>query len=55
VRPAKTRKSAINRAIHLIAKAKGNLAGFVLNRAKFTVGSGYYYYYYGKKYADKAY
>ena len=55
VRPAKTRKSAINRAIHLIAKAKGNLAGFVLNRAKFTVGSGYYYYYYGKKYADKTY
>jgi polysaccharide biosynthesis transport protein len=55
VRPAKTRKSAITRAIHLIAKAKGNLAGFVLNRAKFTVGSGYYYYYYGKKYADKVY
>ncbi|MBV8212993.1 MAG: polysaccharide biosynthesis tyrosine autokinase [Verrucomicrobia bacterium] len=55
VRPAKTRKTAITRAIHLIAKAKGNLAGFVLNRAKFTVGSGYYYYYYGKKYADKAY
>jgi capsular exopolysaccharide synthesis family protein len=55
VRPAKTRKSAIVRAIHLISKAKGTLAGFVLNRAKFTVGSGYYYYYYGKKYADKTY
>jgi polysaccharide biosynthesis transport protein len=55
VRPAKTRKTAITRAIYLIGKAKGNLAGFVLNRAKFAVGSGYYYYYYGKKYADKAY
>jgi succinoglycan biosynthesis transport protein ExoP len=55
VRPAKTHKTAISRAIHLIGKAKGTLAGFVLNRAKFTVGSGYYYYYYGKKYADKTY
>ena len=53
VRPAKTRKSAILRAIQLISKAKGTLAGFVLNRAKFAVGSGYYYYYYGKEYADK--
>jgi len=55
VRPAKTRKAAISRAVHLISKAKGKLAGFVLNRAKFRVGSGYYYYYYGNKYADKAY
>ena len=55
VRPAKTRKTAIKRAILLISKAKGTLAGFVLNRAKFAVGSGYYYYYYGKKYADKTY
>jgi capsular exopolysaccharide synthesis family protein len=55
VRPAKTHKTAVTRAIHLIGKAKGTFAGFVLNRAKFTVGSGYYYYYYGKKYADKAY
>jgi succinoglycan biosynthesis transport protein ExoP len=53
VRPAKTHKTAIARAIHLIGKAKGTLAGFVLNRAKFSVGSGYYYYYYGKEYADK--
>ena len=51
VRPAKTRKAAIRRAVHLIHKAKGALAGFVLNRAKFKVGSGYYYYYYGDKYA----
>jgi polysaccharide biosynthesis transport protein len=51
VRPAKTRKAAIRRAVHLIHKAKGPLAGFVLNRAKFKVGSGYYYYYYGEKYA----
>ena len=51
VRPAKTRKGAVRRAIHLIHKAKGILAGFVLNRAKFKVGSGYYYYYYGDKYA----
>jgi polysaccharide biosynthesis transport protein len=51
VRPAKTRKAAIRRAIQLIHKAKGSLAGFVLNRAKFKVGSGYYYYYYGDKYA----
>ena len=51
VRPAKTRKEAIRRAITLIHKAKGTLAGFVLNRAKFKVGSGYYYYYYGDKYA----
>jgi polysaccharide biosynthesis transport protein len=51
VRPAKTRKAAIRRAIHLIHKAKGSLAGFVLNRARFKVGSGYYYYYYGEKYA----
>ena len=54
VRPAKTRKAAIRRAIYLIQKANGTLAGFVLNRAKFGVGSGYYYYYYGDKYADKA-
>jgi polysaccharide biosynthesis transport protein len=51
VRPAKTRKAAIRRAVHLIHKAKGVLVGFVLNRAKFKVGSGYYYYYYGDKYA----
>jgi succinoglycan biosynthesis transport protein ExoP len=54
VRPAKTRKRAIARAIHLIEKAKGSLAGFVLNRAKFSVGSGYYYYYYGYKYSEKS-
>jgi capsular exopolysaccharide synthesis family protein len=54
VRPAKTRKRAISRAIHLIEKAKGALAGFVLNRAKFRVGSGYYYYYYGNKYSEKS-
>jgi len=54
VRPAKTRKGAIKRAIHLIHKAKGSLAGFILNRAKFSTGSGYYYYYYGNKYADKS-
>jgi len=51
VRPAKTHKAAIRRAIHMIHKSKGALAGFVLNRAKFRVGSGYYYYYYGDKYA----
>ena len=34
---------------------QGALAGFVLNRAKFSVGSGYYYYYYGYKYSEKAY
>src|SRR5258708_478281 len=55
VRPARTRKRAIARAIHLIEKAKGALAGFVLNRAKFSVGSGYYYYYYGNKYSEKSY
>jgi polysaccharide biosynthesis transport protein len=55
VRPARTRKAAVSRAIHMIEKAKGVLAGFVLNRAKFAVGSHYYYYYYGTKYADKAY
>ncbi|MFY9989157.1 MAG: polysaccharide biosynthesis tyrosine autokinase [Chthoniobacterales bacterium] len=52
VRPAKTRRRAIARAIGLIEKAKGILAGFVINRAKFGVGSGYYYYYYGDKYAQ---
>jgi polysaccharide biosynthesis transport protein len=52
VRPAKTRRRAIARAIGLIEKAKGILAGFVINRAKFSVGSGYYYYYYGDKYAS---
>jgi Mrp family chromosome partitioning ATPase len=51
VRPAKTGKAAVRRAIRLIGKAKGVFAGFVLNRAKFRVGSGYYYYYYGDKYA----
>jgi polysaccharide biosynthesis transport protein len=54
VRPAKTRRAAIARAVHMIEKAKGVLAGFVLNRAKFRVGSGYYYYYYGNKYGYKA-
>jgi polysaccharide biosynthesis transport protein len=52
VRPAKTRRRAIARAIGLIGKANGVLAGFVINRAKFSVGSGYYYYYYGDKYAS---
>ena len=52
VRPAKTRRRAIARAIGLIGKANGVLAGFVINRAKFSVGSGYYYYYYGDKYAQ---
>jgi polysaccharide biosynthesis transport protein len=51
IRPAKTRRRAITRAIGLIEKAKGVLAGFVINRAKFNIGSGYYYYYYGDKYA----
>jgi succinoglycan biosynthesis transport protein ExoP len=51
IRPSKTRRRAISRAIGLIEKAKGVLAGFVINRAKFSVGSGYYYYYYGDKYA----
>jgi succinoglycan biosynthesis transport protein ExoP len=54
VRPAKTHKAAIRRAIHLIHKANGTFAGFILNRAKFRIGSGYYYYYYGNKYADKS-
>jgi capsular exopolysaccharide synthesis family protein len=53
VRPAKTSKRAIARALHLIEKAKGVAAGFVLNRANFKVGSGYYYYYYGNKYSYK--
>jgi polysaccharide biosynthesis transport protein len=53
VRPAKTSKRAIARACHLIEKAKGVAAGFVLNRANFKVGSGYYYYYYGDKYSYK--
>jgi polysaccharide biosynthesis transport protein len=52
VRPAKTRRRAVARAIGLIGKANGVLAGFVINRAKFNVGSGYYYYYYGDKYAS---
>ena len=53
VRPAKTGKRAIARACHMIEKAKGVMAGFVLNRANFKVGSGYYYYYYGNKYSYK--
>jgi capsular exopolysaccharide synthesis family protein len=53
IRPAKTTKRAIARACHLIGKAKGVMAGFVLNRANFKVGSGYYYYYYGNKYSYK--
>ena len=53
VRPAKTGKRAIARACHMIGKAKGVMAGFVLNRANFKVGSGYYYYYYGNKYSYK--
>jgi polysaccharide biosynthesis transport protein len=53
VRPGKTRKAAIRRAVQLIHKANGVLAGFVLNRAKFNTGTGYYYYYYyGGKYAE---
>ena len=55
VRPAKTRRRAVARAINLIEKAKGVMAGFVINRAQFSVGSSYYYYYYGDKYASKAY
>ncbi len=55
IRPAHTSKRAVARACHLIAKAKGVLAGFVLNRANFKVGSGYYYYYYGNKYSYKGY
>jgi capsular exopolysaccharide synthesis family protein len=52
LRPGKTRRRAITRAIGLIEKASGVLAGFVINRAKFSVGSGYYYYYYGDRYAS---
>jgi succinoglycan biosynthesis transport protein ExoP len=55
VRPAHTSKRAVARACHLIGKAKGVMAGFVLNRANFKIGSGYYYYYYGKKYSYKGY
>jgi succinoglycan biosynthesis transport protein ExoP len=51
VRPEKTPKRAIARACHLVDKAGGKLAGFLLNRVKFKYGSGrYYYYYYGDKY-----
>jgi succinoglycan biosynthesis transport protein ExoP len=54
VRPEKTPKKAIARACHLVDKAGGKLAGFLLNRVKFKFGSaGYYYYYYGDKYYGK--
>ena len=54
VRPEKTPKKAIARACHLVDKAGGKLAGFLLNRVKFKFGSaGYYYYYYGEKYYGK--
>jgi polysaccharide biosynthesis transport protein len=54
VRPEKTPKRAIARACHLVDKAGGKLAGFLLNRVKFKYGSGsYYYYYYGDKYYRK--
>jgi succinoglycan biosynthesis transport protein ExoP len=54
VRPEKTPKRAIARACHLVDKAGGKLAGFLLNRVKFKYGSGrYYYYYYGDKYYGK--
>jgi polysaccharide biosynthesis transport protein len=55
VRPAHTSRRAVARACHLIGKAKGVMAGFVLNRANFKVGSGYYYHYYGNKYSYKGY
>jgi capsular exopolysaccharide synthesis family protein len=51
IRPEKTPKRAIARACHLVDKAGGKLAGFLLNRVKFKFGTaGYYYYYYGRKY-----
>jgi polysaccharide biosynthesis transport protein len=54
IRPEKTPKKAIARACHLVDKAGGKLAGFLLNRVKFKFGSGgYYYYYYGDKYYGK--
>jgi succinoglycan biosynthesis transport protein ExoP len=54
VRPEKTPKKAIARACHLVDKAGGKLAGFLLNRVKFKLGSaGYYYYYCGDKYYGK--
>jgi succinoglycan biosynthesis transport protein ExoP len=54
VRPEKTPKKAIARACHLVERAGGKLAGFLLNRVKFKFGSaGYYYYYYGDKYYGK--
>jgi succinoglycan biosynthesis transport protein ExoP len=54
VRPEKTPKRAIARACHLVEKAGGKLAGFLLNRVKFKYGSErYYYYYYGDKYSGK--
>ena len=54
VRPEKTPKKAIARACHLVDKAGGKLAGFLLNRVKFKYVSGrYYYYYYGDKYYGK--
>jgi polysaccharide biosynthesis transport protein len=54
VRPEKTSKKAIARACHLIEKAGGRLAGFLLNRVQFKYGTAqYYYYYYGDKYYAK--
>jgi polysaccharide biosynthesis transport protein len=54
IRPEKTPKKAIARACHLVEKAGGKLAGFLLNRVKFKYGSGqYYYYYYGDEYHEK--
>jgi polysaccharide biosynthesis transport protein len=54
VRPEKTPKRAIARACHLVDKAGGKLAGFLLNRVKFKYGSGrHYYYYYGDEYYGK--
>jgi capsular exopolysaccharide synthesis family protein len=51
VRPEKTPKRAIARACHLVERAGGNLAGFILNRVQFKYGSGPRYYYdYGDKY-----
>jgi capsular exopolysaccharide synthesis family protein len=52
IRPEKTPKRAIARACHLVDKAGGKLAGFLLNRVKFKFGTAgyYYYYYYGRKY-----
>lgn len=52
VRAEKTPRRVVQRACHMLARAKTEPAGFVFNRISTGLAARYGYYYYGSEYAD---